>query len=399
MSNRILIVGGGLGGLALGQGLKQAGIDFQIFERDEASSFRAQGYRIRIDQLGGAGLQQVLPAKLFQLFEMTSSKVISGGHAVDAETGQEKSSMFSKMPPQVGPAWNVDRTVLRNVLLSGLEQNVSFGKKFQRFELVENGVVAHFADGSSEPGSFLVGADGIWSRVRHQLLPDSTLLDTEGRAVFGKTEINTGLLDTIPAIMQKGISLTNAADAPHIKLFCDVMHFDQNQDNPSLGIRLPNDYIYWVLVFAKVRSGKTDVDLAALSNEQSARLAEQMTSSWHSTIRHMLAEQKSEAASTLFFFISKPPLEAWNSNTKVTLIGDAFHPMPPVGGVGANLAFSDAADLLHALLSDCRSQNLEAYETTARVRGTEALQRAAGGAANFFGMKPVQELLPVKFHH
>ena len=82
---RILIIGAGLAGLSLGQGLKQAGIPFRIFERDGAASFRAQGYRIRIDQRGAEGLRRLLPAELYQAFESTSSDVIHGGQQLDLQ--------------------------------------------------------------------------------------------------------------------------------------------------------------------------------------------------------------------------------------------------------------------------------------------------------------------------
>lgn len=397
MSQKVLIIGGGLGGLALGQSLKQAGIEFQIFERDEASSFRTQGYRIRIDNEGGNALQKLLPASLYQTFELTSSEVIPGGHAIDAETGQEKSSMFSKMPPQKGPAWNVDRTVLRNVLLSGLDQHIKFGKKFHRFELDEKGIIAHFTDGSSASGTLLVGADGIWSKVRHQLLPTSILLDTEGRAIFGKTEIDDNLLDILPTIIQQGITLTSADGEPHLKLFCDMMHFDQAVRKSRSELGIPKDYVYWVLVFRRNISDRSEVELSAMSHEESAQLAKQITSLWHPSIKMIFNEQTLEAASTLFFFISRLPLESWSVDGKITLLGDSFHPMPPVGGVGANLAFQDAADLSNVLIDRHGSRNLADYEATARSRGEQALQKAAGGAANFFGMKPIQELLAVAY--
>ena len=58
---RILIIGGGIGGLCLAQGLKKAGISFSIFERDSSSLFRAQGYRIRINPTG-------MNSKIYTLF-------------------------------------------------------------------------------------------------------------------------------------------------------------------------------------------------------------------------------------------------------------------------------------------------------------------------------------------
>lgn len=85
MSNKqILIIGGGLTGLALAQGLKKAGVAFIVFERDQAASFRSQGYRIRVNQVGGDSLQKVLPASLFEQFERSCADVVGAGHQLNA---------------------------------------------------------------------------------------------------------------------------------------------------------------------------------------------------------------------------------------------------------------------------------------------------------------------------
>jgi 2-polyprenyl-6-methoxyphenol hydroxylase-like FAD-dependent oxidoreductase len=47
------IVGAGLGGLSLAQGLKQANIPFRIFERDSSASFRSQGVQSHVNQSNG----------------------------------------------------------------------------------------------------------------------------------------------------------------------------------------------------------------------------------------------------------------------------------------------------------------------------------------------------------
>ena len=395
---RILIIGAGLAGLSLGQGLKQAGIPFRIFERDGAASFRAQGYRIRIDQRGAEGLRRLLPAELYQAFESTSSDVIHGGQQLDAATGKQFENVQSRMPPKQGQAWNVDRTVIRNVLLTGLREHIDFGKKFLKYELVDEGVVAHFSNGLTAQGSMIIGADGIRSPVRRQMLPNNVLLDTEGRAVFGKTVIDADTFKSIPEEIGNGISMAWTQDEPRIKLFCDVMRFDRTGKLPSTSqVELPQDYIYWVLLFNKVCNNKSDEELAALTNEESANFAKQLASGWHERIRNIVHKQVPEAASTLFFLLSQAPLETWEPDTRVTLMGDSFHPMPPVGGTGANIAFADAADLLDMIKAGVTKEGLARCEEFMRERSNTALKMVAGGAGHFIGMKPVKDLKPVDF--
>ena len=414
---RISIIGAGLAGLGLAQGLKQSGIPFHIFERDTSASFRAQGYRIRIGPDGAAAIKRLLPVHLWKAFEATSAEIVHGGHQLDVLTGEESDWMIGRRgpPPGMGEgrAYNVDRAVLRDVLLSGLENDISFGKKFERFEVVgEQEVVVHFADGSSERGSFLVGADGVRSVVRKNLLPDMTVLDTEGRAVFGKTVITDEVLKEMHPLIGHGITVTAPNVDPRIRLFCDGMRFNREQAAPfenQLGIHVPADYIYWVLVFrSDVVSPEDEANLLQLSNEQSAQKSIELTSHWHEQLRAVMKHQEVDAASTLailtasadfvFTWASKPA----ETRPCVTLIGDSAHPAPPVGGIGANAGFQDAADLCDALMKlgeTGATQLINAFEVKMLERAKFAVEKGVVGGGHFFVMKPVSELKPAVVWH
>lgn len=67
---------------------------FRIFKRDEAASFRAQGYRIRTDQNGGAALRSLLPVNLFGGVEATSAEVKPGIHRLDTVIGKSATTGF-----------------------------------------------------------------------------------------------------------------------------------------------------------------------------------------------------------------------------------------------------------------------------------------------------------------
>lgn len=403
--NPILIIGAGLSGLALGQALKQASINFRIFERDQAASFRAQGYRIRIDQRGGDALQRMLPAHRFKQFEDSCAPVIPGGHRVNAITLDELAG-GGGMPPQIGNAWNADRTVLRNVLLTNIESHITFDKSFEKYDLTDDGVTVHFTDGSSTSGSLLIGADGVRSRVRKQMLPDHVTLDTEGRAIFGKTPINPNTFATIPETLKQGIYMAIPPSEDRLKLFCDIMTFNQDSLDSLENLTLPQDYIYWVLVFHNsILNDSSKETFHHLNPLESSNLSQTLTEQWHPALQSILMQSDPSASSPLHFSIAKPPFTAWQSDPRVTLMGDAAHPMPPVGGTGANVAFQDARDLFDAVT---RSQGgsergrglsveeCKAYEEVMRERSEKAVVASAGGAKRFFGMKGVEDLVEVK---
>src|ERR1700734_176373 len=71
---KVLIVGAGLGGLCLAHSLRNAHIDFEVFERDLSAWDRPQGYRLHLEADALNALREVLPPDLHRLFESTAMR-------------------------------------------------------------------------------------------------------------------------------------------------------------------------------------------------------------------------------------------------------------------------------------------------------------------------------------
>lgn len=295
-----------------------------------------------------------------------------------------------------------------------MNEHVGFGMQFKGYSAAAPSRLLNveFANHATEQTDLLIGADGVRSGVRRQRMPALGLLDTEGRAVFGKTPVTPGFFDRVPRELSQGLSLIGESNDSKMKLFCDIMTFDRTrgaQAAEGVGLSLPADYLYWVLVFRRdaVKEGCTGKDFHSLTPNQSAKRSQELTAHWHPRIRRILAEQDPSAASSLTFHAAEPHslMSAWKRDPKdhhaaVTLLGDAAHPMPPVGGFGANAAFQDAAALCDALCNEGDTMtNVRSYEQDMRVRAQAVVQRSIEGSGRFFGMRPIEELQYAESRH
>ncbi|KAF4446030.1 hypothetical protein F53441_10288 [Fusarium austroafricanum] len=411
--NKVIIVGGGLGGLALAQGLKHASppIPFHVFERDSSADFRPQGYRIRINPDGAGALQKLLPDHLWEAFEATCAELEPGMSRLDALTGQKPPpSGEPRGPPPMpeGKYYNADRVVLRNILLSGLEDNISFGKTFKSYRLVGEGVEVTFADGTTKTGDILIGANGTRSHIRGQLMPNFTVLDTECGAIYGKTFATPETRGSVASEFFQGICPAGESNKSGLQLFSDTMEFQQDLTlETQAKYRVPDNYIYWVLCINRALLGITPESLQGIDNAQSTEKTLEMTKLWHPALRSLMDNQDPSAPSTLAFFASSPEIfkREWDAlverpdSAAVTLLGDAAHPMTPVGGVGANSAFQEAVDLCNVLKRVSpdvgRAEALKDYAKLMTERGEKTVGISGGGAGHMFQMKPFSELKSV----
>ena len=80
------------------------------------------------------------------------------------------------------------------------------------------------------------------------------------------------------------------------------------------------------------------------------------------------------------------------------MLRDATHPVPPVGGFGANAAFQDAASLCNLLCRETESQKpdlFERYEKYMLARSKTIVERSVVGSGRFFDMRPLEQFKSV----
>lgn len=416
----ILILGAGISGLALAQGLLKSNIPFRIYERDNHFNLRAQGYRVRIVGPGIEALQSLLPPALYSRLEAScaifADRSQGPGAKLDALNAEQIENFFGKGgPPHIGgrpelgnpgkgghsagmmqkpedstEPLNADRMVLRSVLMRGLEDYVEFGKDFSAYEITPSGVNLRFSDGSQAEGSLLVGADGASSKVRKQYVPQLSLVDTEGRFFYGKSTLTPELEEKFNEKCLKGMAVVQdrTGDVP-TTLLLEPVRFKDNEFRKDL----PKDYIYWVLLARKGVQGMTDAQLLGLPNTESAQLAMEMTSHWHPSFHALFNHQDTSQTSLLRIISAPPDIPTWDPSTRVTLIGDAAHVMSPTAGVGATCALRDAAMLAEVLGDeDVCKEGVGRYEAFMRENAKEDISRSALGGKHMFGIRPFEQL-------
>ncbi|PYH40744.1 FAD-dependent oxidoreductase [Aspergillus saccharolyticus JOP 1030-1] len=402
MCNSILIIGAGLGGLALAQGLKKNNIPIKVYERDAQKDFRAQGYRLRIGTEGILALRTTLTPELFGLFEATCAEngSLSGGARLDALSGKPLAQNVRGEGPPIqahGPLepYTVDRGVLREVLMTDLQEELHFRKRFTHYETTEKTVVAFFDDGTSEEGALLVGADGLRSQVRKQLLgPSYPYLDTGMRIVYGKTYITTEFEEKFAREALDGMTLITERETRSPKtLLLEAIRFPRT--NSVRGIQLPRDYVYWVLLAHKDYILLRDDEALRLDGEGSARLSLELTVKWDASVRVLIEEQDRDQTSTLRVCSVRPDIPAWEANARVTLLGDAIHAMPPTGGMGVNTALRDAEDLVRKIIQvggpiDMSVNVVAQYEESLREFARKSVRLSWEGGQRGFDLRSAE---------
>jgi 2-polyprenyl-6-methoxyphenol hydroxylase-like FAD-dependent oxidoreductase len=336
----ILVIGGGLGGLAFAQIVRHSEVGHKykvtIYERDASATQRGQGYQISINRAGLACLSSI-PHIATVLDTRPRDKVNA---AIMLDHKLNIMFEFRQMPWSDGIAGLVNRWKLRQALSEGLD--VKWGKKFVRYEETESEVIAYFEDGTHAVGDLLIGADGSKSKVRAQRCPDLQLEQLPILSTGGSVALTPAVKSKLPWLVQLTDNAYIARVLAPNGTSVLVMNYAAQVENGE-------PRLIWIILFPSAMVPNFPTDPAEVKTE--------VDSMANKILCKELATLISETRIENYLFPA-PRLQAIvpvNGNplattSRVTLLGDAAHAMTPQRGLGANTAFADAADLAHVLV-------------------------------------------------
>src|SRR5215471_2562491 len=173
MTGRVLIAGGGIGGLAAALGLAQKGIASLVLEK--ASQLGEIGAGIQLgpnafhcfDRLGVGEAARAMAVYIDRLRLMDA---MADGEIMHVDLGETFRARFGN------PYAVVHRGDLHGVLLKGCRADrlieLRTSAEVASYDQDGNGVAAGLGTGEAVPGAALIGADGLWSNVRRQVTDD-----------------------------------------------------------------------------------------------------------------------------------------------------------------------------------------------------------------------------------
>ncbi|WP_028926110.1 FAD-dependent oxidoreductase [Pseudonocardia acaciae] len=376
----VIVIGAGLGGLCLAHGLRRAGIDVAVYERDVDESARPQGHRLHIDARGRKALAATLPEHLFSRLAATIRRPAPRVNGFDHHLRATGVFPLDDPTPEPGhaemPAHTViERHVLRRILLTGIEDVVHYGRRCVGYDTNGDGVTARFDDGSTATGSILVGADGISSAIRARRLPHARVMDTRARLIYGRVPLTPELRRTLPPAM---FSVFNSVLGP---------------DRRFVGIAPVADTLAVMFGCRRERLGLPDHDLRAAPGHHLRDLVQEHLTGWHPLMTRIVDAWDPDSVHPVVVHTSVP-VPPWKPSN-VTLLGDAIHAMSPAAGAGANMALRDASELTSALAAALTHHRplLDAigdYEHAMTTEGFRMVRVSAANATRTLGADPIQ---------
>jgi 2-polyprenyl-6-methoxyphenol hydroxylase-like FAD-dependent oxidoreductase len=386
----VIVIGGGIGGLTLAQGLKKSGVSVAVYERDRTRTDRVQGYRVHINPAGSLSLHECLPPHLFEAFTRTCGKR-SGGIRFLTEQMKVLLSLDLADAPQVwredGVAQHrsVSRITLRQVLLSGLDDVVRFDKTFTHYEESLSGrIIAHFDDGTRAEGDVLVAADGGGSRVRRQFLPGAQRIDTGVVGIAGKIFLDDTNCRRLAPELLGGLNLVSGKGG--LALFVALQELDGenlggiggHDDSAASGAHFDNtkSYLMWALGAQRETFG-LDGDVDTFDGASLRAVALKAMDGWDDRLKALVRLAHADTINAIVIR-SSVPVAPWLTR-RITLLGDAIHSMTPYHGIGANVALKDAVRLCRALTAASRGERrlldaIHGYETEMLDYGFRAVR-------------------------
>jgi salicylate hydroxylase len=360
---RVIIAGGGTGGLATAIALSKAGIEPLVLE--QAPAFTAIGAGLglyanamkALSYLGADAYWRQTAARI----DVAEQRGLGDDQVITASSLEPRAAKYGE------PYYCGHRADLLTSLLMALPPEcVRTGSRVVAFTETASDVRVQLENGEEVRGDLLVGADGLRSATRK-------LLMGEREARFTDVVVWRGLIprEKVPARYDAKI-MSWYGPQRHVLLY--PLRHDRHQESVySLSAFVPATEV-------RRESWTASGDLANLH----ASLADACPA-----MQDLLALMNAALITGIYF---RDPLESWGSD-RVVLLGDAAHPAPPSAGQGAGMALEDAV-MLAACLQRAGTGNEQAalreYVFRRKARTTRMLESSRVNLRNSQTSDPVQ---------
>ena len=344
----VALIGGGIGGLVAALYLHREGIACRIYEA--AREFKPLGVGINL-----------LPHAMRRLSELGVEPGIRRRGVEPKEFvwyNQHGQLIFQEACGRnagyTWPHFSIHRADLHQALLEVVHERlgrdaVELGRTCVWVDQDERGVTVRFEDGPAARAEVAIACDGFHSAVRKQFHPN------EGRAAFGGINMWRGVTVNKPIL--SGASIVRAGPLRSGKFMCYVIR------NLAGGLRLIN----WATEVRRESWTENDWN-------KPGRLEDfiHYHEDWHFDWLDVPELIRRAEFILEYPMVDRDPIERWSFG-RVTLLGDAAHPMYPRGGNGGAQAILDAELLAQLLKTQPPEAALKAYEADRLPKTTKVV--------------------------
>jgi len=342
---KVIVAGAGIGGLTATIALRRAGFEVTVFER--TAELREVGAGLLL----AANAHKAL-AKLGLAKAVSSLGTPASAAQIRSWCGEVLASIpAAELEKKVGaPSAAVHRADLQALLVREVgEGTLCLGAEVEGFEQDEGGVRVTLAGGSEENADILVGADGLRSKIR--------------ACLFGPEKPNYA-----------GYTSWRAVVEPRGELLPWSRGFESWGRGARFGCaHIGEGRIYWFATANAPEGGKDDPPRSSAGPKATLL---RLFGDWHRPIGDLIEATDEGAILRTDIYDREPLGESWGEG-RVTLLGDAAHPMTPNLGQGACQALEDAMVLARCLNEGgVIAEALRRYERTRSDRVAMVVRRS-----------------------
>lgn len=378
---RVVVVGGGIGGLALGAGLRRRGFDVAVFDRDTDVA-ETGGYHITLDRRAQSALGDLVEPQIMR-------RLLASGSALRL---RERDAFWDRRGRLLGygpdlsdsSSVDVDRITLRMLLAEAVGDDLHLGCRVSGVERGGDGSGDDtprvlFTDRAPVSADLVVGADGAHSVVARHLAGRPTNHPAGIIGFSGRTLLADLSVGEQRRLGPRSALVVGPRGAALYVGFLDPVG-NAALDAPELRMSVTTGPTYiWGAMFPE--SAVTDT----LRNLRGDRLLTALVGrfrerGWADHILEVITRADPDSVAGYRFNAASTraaDLAPWPAG-RITALGDAVHATPPTAGMGAGAAIRDAASLVNHLSASASgtaslTEAVHQFETGMRERGSEVL--------------------------